>query len=152
MSLFAAVLALAVCAITLRMATSTGGNHQAAPSTFASAGIACGPSPGATEQVFLKVKATDKDIIVARLAIASVPGVIIDQYLDHKDAYTQLACILSGAPGGAHGIRPVDLPVSFAITTDHADADSAARLRSIPNLLGIVTPANWGAWVQRIGE
>ena len=148
----AAALVVALCAMALRIAASTSGNDPTAPTTFASAGIDCGPSPGATGQVFLNPNATDKEIIVARLAIASLPDVTIDQYLDHKGALIQLACIFSDAPDALHGIRPVDLPVSFAITTDADSADTTARLRAIPKVLGVVTPASWNAWVQRIDE
>jgi hypothetical protein len=150
MPLVAAALAVAVCAIALRLATSPGGTYRVPPTTFANAGIDCGPSPGATGQVFVNANATEKEIIVVRLAIASVPGVTIDQYLDHQRAFTQLACIVSNAPDVLHGVRPADLPVSFAITTDDADTNSAARLRAIPNVLDVVTPENWSAWVERI--
>jgi cell division protein FtsX len=102
--------------------------------------------------VFLNPSATDKEIIVVRLAIASVPGVTIDQYLDHRGAFTQLACIFSDTPDALHEIRPAQLPVSFAITSDDADTNSTARLRAIPNVLGVVTPASWSAWVGRIDE
>jgi hypothetical protein len=151
MSWVAAALVVVVCAIAVRAAASTGGNASVTPPTFASAGIDCAPSPGATEQVFLDVHATDKEIIVARLAIASLPGVTIDQYLDHRDALAQLACIFPGSPAVLHGTRPVDLPVSFAVTADAADA-TTTRLREIPNVLGVVTPASWSSWVQRIDE
>jgi hypothetical protein len=143
-----AALAVAACAIALMLAASTGGTDPMAPATFASAGIDCAPSPSATAQVFLKVNATEYEIIAARLAIASVPGVTIDDYLDRQGALTQLGCIFPDAPD-LPSIRPVDLPVSFAVT---ADADSTAHLRAIPNVRGVVTPASWSAWVQRIGE
>jgi hypothetical protein len=139
-------LAVAACAIALMVAASTGGNDPRAPTTFASAGIECAPSPAATEQVFLKVNATDYEIIAARLAIASVPGVTIDQYLDRHDAFTQLSCVFPDAPVLVHRVRPVDLPVSFAITADIADSDSTAHLRAIPNVRGVVTPEGWSAW------
>jgi hypothetical protein len=145
-----AALAVTACAIALMMAASIGGNDPIAPTTFASAGIDCAPSPGATGQVFLKVKATDYEIIAARLAIASVPGVTIDQYLDHQGAFAQLACVFPDAPDLVHSIRPVDLPVSFAITADVADTNSAAHLRAIPNVRGVVTPESWSAWWTRI--
>src|SRR5262249_43355975 len=80
--LIEAALAVAACAIALMLAASTGGTDPMAPATFASAGIDCAPSPSATAQVFLKVNATEYEIIAARLAIASVPGVTIDDYLD----------------------------------------------------------------------
>jgi cell division protein FtsX len=149
--LIEAALVVAACAIALMLAASTGGTDPIAPTTFASAGIDCAPSPGATGQVFLKAKATEYEIIAARLAIASVPGVTIDQYLDHQGAFTQLACLFPDAPD-LHSIRPVDLPVSFAVTADPADASSTAHLRSIPNVQGVVTPASWSAWVARIDE
>jgi hypothetical protein len=143
MPLIEVTLAVAACAIALMMAASMGGNDAIAPTTFASAGIDCAPSPGATGQVFLKVKATDYEIIAARVAIASAPGVTIDQYLDHQGAFAQLACVFPDAPDLVHRIRPVDLPVSFAIT---ADTNSAAHLRAIPNVRGVVTPESWSAW------
>jgi hypothetical protein len=152
MTWVAAVLAVAVCAVALRVATSSALSAPSAPTTFANAGIGCAPSPSATEQVFLRVDATDKEIIVARLAIASIPGVTIDQYIDHRGALTQLSCIFSDSPGALHGIRPIDLPVSFAITSNDSDTASAARLRAIPKVLGVVTPATWSAFVQRIDE
>jgi hypothetical protein len=139
-------LAVAACGIALMIAASAGGNDPVAPTTFASAGIDCAPSPRATEQVFVKANATDYEIIAARVAIASVPGVTIDQYLDHQRAFTQLSCVFQGAPGLARGINPADLPVSFAITADPADTDSAAHLRAIPNVRGVVTPETWSEW------
>jgi hypothetical protein len=148
MPLIEAALAVAACAIALMVAASTGGGSDPiAPTTFASAGIDCAPSPDATGQVFLKVKATDYEIIAARLAIANVPGVTIDQYLDHQGALTQLSCVFPDAPDLVHSIRPVDLPVSFAIT---ADTNSTAHLRAIPNVRGVVTPEGWSAWWTRI--
>ena len=150
MPLIEAAVALVACAIALMVAASTGGNDPIAPTTFASAGIDCASSPDATGQVFLKSKATDYEIIAARLAIASVPGVTIDQYLDHESAFTQLSCVFPDAPDLEHRIHPVDLPVSFAITTDLADTNSTAHLRAIPNVRGIVTPESWSAWWTRI--
>jgi hypothetical protein len=144
--LIEAALAVAACAIALMIAASTGGNDPITPTTFASAGIDCAPSPGATQQVFLKAKATDYEIIAARLAIASVPGVTIDQYLDHQGAATQLSCVFPDAPELVHSIEPVDLRVSFAITTDPDDTNSTAHLRAIPNVRGVVTPESWNAW------
>jgi hypothetical protein len=149
MPLIEAALAVAACAIALMVAASMGGTDPIAPTTFASAGIDCAPSPGATGQVFLNVKATEYEIIAARLAIASVPGVTIDQYLDHQGAFTQLSCVYPDAPDLVHSIHPVDLPVSFAITADLADTNSTARLRSIPNVRGVVTPESWSAWWTR---
>ena len=84
-----------------------GGNDSIMPTTFASAGVDCAPSPGATQQVFLKAKATDYEIIAARLAIASVPGVTIDQYLDHEGAASQLSCVFPDAHDAVHRIEPV---------------------------------------------
>ena len=150
MPLIEAALAVAACAIALMVAASMGGNDPTIPTTFASAGIDCAPSPAATEQVFLKVKATDYEIIAAHLAIASVPGVTIDQYLDHQGAATQLSCVFPDAPDLVHSIHPVDLPVSFAITADLDDTNSTARLRAIPNVRGVVTPETWNAWWTRI--
>jgi cell division protein FtsX len=150
MPLTEAALAVAACAIALMIAASTGGNDPTPPTTFASAGIECAPSPAATEQVFLKAKATDYEIIAARLAIASVPGVTIDQYLDHQGAATQLSCVFGDAPDLVHSIEPVDLPVSFAITADVDDAISTAHLRAIPNVRGVVTPESWNAWLTSI--
>ena len=150
MPLIEAALAVAACAIALMMAASTGGNDPIAPTTFASAGIDCAPSPAATGQVFLKAKATDYEIIAARLAIASVPGVTIDQYLDHQGAFTQLSCVFPDAPDLVHSIQPVDLPASFAITADLDDTNSTAHLRAIPNVRGVVTPESWNAWWTRI--
>ena len=150
MPLIEAALAVAACAIALMIAASTGGNGPTTPATFARAGIDCAPSPAATEQVFLKTNATEYEIIAARLAIASVPGVTIDQYLDHQGAATQLSCVFPDAPDLAHRIEPVDLPVSFAITADVDDTDSTAHLRAIPNVRGVVTPENWNAWWTRI--
>jgi hypothetical protein len=144
-----ATLAVAACAITLMVAASTGGNDPRAATTFASAGIDCAPSPSATGQVFLKVKATEYEIIAARLAIASVPGVTIDQYLDHQGAFAQLSCVYPGAPDLVHRIQPVDLPVSFAITANFADTNSTAHLRAIPNVRGVVTPESWSEWWTR---
>ena len=112
-----AALAVAACAIALMVAASAGGSDAITPTTFASAGIDCAASPGATGQVFLKANATDYEIITARLAIASVPGVTIDQYLDHQGAFTQLSCVYPDAPDLVHSIHAVDLPVSFAITS-----------------------------------
>jgi cytochrome c oxidase assembly protein Cox11 len=146
MPLIEAALAAAACAIALMVAASGGGNDPMAPATFASAGIDCAPSPGATGQVFLKVKATEYEVIAARLAIASVPGVTIDQYLDHKGAFTQLSCVFPNAPDLVQSVHPVDLPVSFAITADLADANSTAHLRAIPNVRSVVTPEGWNAW------
>jgi hypothetical protein len=140
MPLIEAALAVAACAIALMVAASTGGND---PTT---------PSPAATEQVFLKTKATDYEIIAARLAIASVPGVTIDQYLDLQGAATQLSCVFPDAPDLVHSIEPVDLPVSFGITADVDDANSTAHLRAIPNVRGVVTPETWNAWWTRIEE
>jgi hypothetical protein len=145
MPLIEVALAVAACAIALMIAASTGGNDSTPPTTFASAGIDCAPSAAATEQVFLKTKATEYEIIAARLAIASVPGVTIDQYLDHEGAATQLSCVFPDAPDLVR-IEPGDLPVSFAITADVDDADSTAQLRAIPNVRGVVTPENWNAW------
>ena len=65
MPLIEAALAVAACVIALMIAASTGGNDPRISSTFASAGIDCAPSPTATEQVFLKVNATDYEIIAA---------------------------------------------------------------------------------------
>ncbi len=144
MPLIDAALAVAACVIALMIAASTGGNDPT-PTTFASAGIDCAPSPAATEQVFLKAKATDYEIIAARLAIASVAGVTIDQYLDHQGAAMQLSCVYD-APDLVHSIEPVDLPVSFAITADLDDTISTAHLRAIPNVRGVVTPETWNAW------
>jgi hypothetical protein len=93
--------------------------------------------------VFLDAHATDYEIIVARLAIASAPGVIIDQYLDHRRAFAQLSCVYPDTPRLARGIHPVDVPVSFAIT---ADTNATAQLRVIPNVQGVVTPDTWTAW------
>ncbi len=149
MPLIEAALAVAACAIALMIATSTGGNDPT-PTTFASAGIDCAPSPAATEQVFLKAKATDYEIIAARLAIASVAGVTIDQYLDHQGAATQLSCVFPDAHDPVHSIEPVDLPVSFAVTADLDDTNSTAHLRSIPNVRGVVTAESWNAWWTRI--
>jgi hypothetical protein len=132
------------------MCDSTGGYDSITPTTFASAGVDCAPSPAATEQVFLKVKATDYEIIAARLAIASVPGVTIDQYLDHKGAATQLSCVFPDPPDLVHSVHPVEIPVSFAIIADLDDTNSTARLRAIPNVRGVVTPENWSAWWARI--
>ncbi len=145
MPLIEAAVAVAACALALMIATSTGGNDPT-PTTFASAGIDCAPSPAATEQVFLKAKATDYEIIAARLAIASVAGVTIDQYLDHQGAATQLSCVYRDAPDLVQSIEPVDLPVSFAITADLDDTVSTAHLRAIPNVRGVVTPETWNAW------
>jgi cell division protein FtsX len=100
--------------------------------------------------VFLKANATEYEIIAARLAIASVPGVTIDQYLDHQGAATQLSCVFPDSPDLVRSIHPVDLPVSFAITADLDDTSSAARLRAIPNVRGVVTPESWSAWWTRI--
>jgi hypothetical protein len=147
--LIEAALAVAACAIALMVAASPGGNDAIAPTTFASAGIDCGPSPAATGQVFLKARATDYEIIAARLAIASVPGVTIDQYLDRKGARAQLSCVFPDAPDLVHRIHPVDLPVSFAIKADLADTNSTAQLRAIPNVRGVVTPESWSAWWTR---
>ncbi len=127
------------------IAASTGGSDPTAPTTFARAGIDCAP-PAATEQVFLKVKATEYEIIAARLAIASVPGVTIDQYLDHQGAAAQLSCVFPDAPDLVHSIDPVDLPVSFAITADFDQTDRTAQLRALPNVRGVVTPETWNAW------
>jgi cell division protein FtsX len=146
MLLIEVTLAVAACAIALLVAASMGGSDPIAPTTFASAGIDCAPSPGATGQVFLKANATDYEIIAARLAIASVPGVTIDQYLDHQGAFAQLACVFPDAPDLVHSIRPVDLPVSFVITADVADTNSAAHLRALPNVRSVVTPESWSAW------
>jgi hypothetical protein len=143
-----AALAIAACAIALMVAASPGGSDPVAPTTFASAGIECAPSPGATAQVFLNVKSSELDIIVARVAIASLPGVTIDQYLDHEAALDQLACIFRYAPDRLRDMRAVDAPVSFAINVDHADATSVAHLRAIPNVQGVVTPESWTAWVN----
>jgi cell division protein FtsX len=143
--------AVAACAIALMVAASAGGSDPIAPTTFASAGIDCAPSAGATGQVFLKPKATDYEIITARLAIASVPGVTIEQYLDHQGAFSQLSCVFADAPVLVRSIHPVDLPVSFAITADVSDADSTAHLRAIPNVRRVVTPESWRAWWTSIG-
>ena len=143
-----AALAAAACAIALMVAASSGGSDTIAPATFANAGIDV-TSRAATGQVFLKAKATNYEIIAARLAIVSVPGVTIDQYLDHQGAFTQLSCVFPNAPEVAFGIHPVDVPVSFAITADLTDADSAAHLRAIPNVRGVVTPESWNAWWTR---
>jgi hypothetical protein len=150
MPLIEAALAVTACAIALMLAASTGGNDPIAPTTFASAGIDCAPSPASTGQVFLKAKATDYEIIAARLAIGSVPGVTIDQYLDEQGAFTQISCVFLDAPDVVHSIHPVDVPVSFAITADLANANSAAHLRAIPNVRGVVTPETWIAWWTRI--
>ena len=139
-------LAVAACAIALMVAASAGGNDARPPTTFASAGIGCAPSPSATGQVFLKVHATEYEIITARLAIASEPGVTIDQYLDHQGALTQLSCVYPDAPDLVHSIHLVDLPVSFAITADLADTNSTAHLLAIPNVRSVVTPESWSAW------
>ena len=147
-----AALAAAACAIALMVAASSGGSDTISPATFASAGIECAPSAAATGQVFLKANATNYEIIAARLAIASVPGVTIDQYLDHQGAFTQLSCVFPHAPDVALGIHPVDVPVSFAITADLTDTDSAAHLRAIPNVRGVVTPESWNAWWTRNQE
>jgi hypothetical protein len=144
--LIEAAVAVAACLIALMAAASTGGNDATEPTTFASAGIDCAPSPRATAQVFLKVKATDYEIITARLAIASVPGVTIDQYVDHDGAFAQLSCVYPFRSDTVRSIRPVDLPVSFAINADLVDGDSAAHLRAIPNVRGVVTPESWSAW------
>jgi hypothetical protein len=145
-------LAVAACAIALMIAASSGGNDPATPSTFARAGIDCAASPTATEQVFLKANATDYEIIAARLAIASMPGVTIDQYLDHRRAATQFSCVFPDAPDLVHSVEPIDLPVSFAITADVGDTDSSVRLRAIPNVRGVVTPETWNAWWTRIAS
>jgi hypothetical protein len=148
--LIEAAVAVAACAIAVMVAASTGGKESIEPTTFASAGIDCAPSPGATGQVFLKANATDYEIIAARLAIASVPGVTIDQYLDHDGAFAQLSCVYPYGPDMVHRIRPVDLAVSFAITADLMHSDSAAHLRAIPNVRGVVTPEGWSAWWTNI--
>src|SRR3954452_12421861 len=150
--LIEAALAVAACAIALMVAASTGGNDPRATMSFASAGIDCAPSPGATGQVFLKVHATEYEIIAARLAIASVPGVTIDQYLDHQGAITQLSCVFPGASDLVRSIHPVDLPVSFVISADLADGDSTTHLRAIPNVRGVVTSENWNEWWTRAGS
>lgn len=152
MPLVEVALAVAACAIALMVAASAGGGDTIAPTTFASAGIGCAPSPTATGQVFLKAKATEYEIIAARLAIASVPGVTIDQYLDHRGAFTQLSCVFPDAPDLVHRIHAVDLPVSFTITADLAKTESTAQLRAIPNVQGLVTPESWSAWWSRVGE
>ena len=144
-----AVLAVAAGSIAPRLVTPPDGTSTVAPTTFASAGIQCAPSAGATEQVFVAAGATDKDIIVARVGIASVPGVTIDRYLDREQALDQLRCLFPGPPDRWRGVRSDSLPVSFAITTA-GRTDSAARLRAVPNVAGIVTPATWSDWVVRI--
>ena len=137
---------MAACAIALLVAASPGGSDPIAPPTFASAGIGCAPSPTATGQVFLKAKATEYEIITARLAIASVPGVTIDQYVDHKGALAQVSCVFPDSPDLVRSIHPPDLAVSFAVTGDLTDTGSAAHLRSIPNVRGVVTPERWSEW------
>jgi len=143
MRLFEVALAVAACTIALMLAASTGDSDQTGTTTFASSEIECAASPGATGQVFLKAHATDYEIIAARLAIASVPGVIIDQYLDHQGAFAQLSCVFPDTPRLARSIHPVDVPVSFAIT---ADTSTTARLREIPSVQRVVTPDTWNAW------
>lgn len=135
--------AVAACLIALILAASPGDTDQVVTATFASSEIECAASPNATGQVFLDAHATDYEIIAARLAIASAPGVIIDQYLDHRRAFAQLACVYPDTPRLVRGIHPVDVPVSFAIT---ADTNATAQLRVIPNVQGVVTPDTWTAW------
>ena len=61
-------------------------------------------------------------------------------------ALAQLSCVFPNAPDLVHRVDPVDVPVSFAITGDLADTSSAAHLRAIPNVRGVVTPERWTAW------
>jgi len=147
MRLVEVAIAVTAFMFALMVAASTGDNDPTAPTTFASAGIDCAPSPGATGQVFLKVHATEYEVIAARLAIASVPGVTIDQYLDRRGALSQLSCVFPERSRFARGVHPVDLPVSFAIT---ADANSTAHVRAIPSVQGVVTPDSWIAWWTRV--
>jgi cell division protein FtsX len=140
------VLAAAACLIAFMVAASPGGSDAMTPATFASAGIDCAPSQSATGQVFLSTKTSDVEVIAARVAIASVPGVTIDQYLDHRGAVTQLACMFPDATDLLHRLRPGAVPVSFMVTADPA---STAHLRSIPNVDEVVTPDGWTAWLDQ---
>jgi hypothetical protein len=145
-ALIQAALAVVACLIALMVAASAGGNDALTTSTFASAGIECAPSPDATAQVFLKPNRTQYEVIAARVAIASTPGVTIDQYLDHELALSQLSCMFPNAPGLVRSTRSDDVPVSFAIAADPA---SAARLQALPDVSGVVTPQSWDAWWSR---
>lgn len=145
--LVATVAIAAACAITVAVVVSTHDGDRASAATFASAGVDCAPSPNATAQVFMTLRATDAETEAARAAIAAVPGVTIDRYLDRGDAHDQFACIFAFNPDLAQSVGPQDLPVSFAIKAESLDSSTLDRLRAVPAVSDIETPTSWSSWV-----
>jgi cell division protein FtsX len=117
-------------------------------STFDQAGVECAPSPDATVQVFVSPRKTQDQIDAVRAAIAAIPGITIDQYLDPEAAQAQFACVFDDNPDVLNSTQSGGLSVSFSVKTGGLDADTLSRLRGVPNVLGVETPASWSTSID----